>query len=186
MTAVDKSFFESEREAMIARKKHIRETEKSLLKDFPTFMKSPRSKEATPLTQRGIEINAGWLQVLVDLIHELQKIESRHSVIIALTQIKQKFGELRVYFQYHYADPTRVYPDGEDVNPVTSEILTAIDIAMERARTICELCGASPAQLRHRRFMQCLCDSCNEREKKISGVLRDLLALSVSEDDLEK
>lgn len=180
----DEELFESERQAVIARRKRSRELNALIFKDFSTFVQDPRSKETTSFLRYGLQVDAGWFQVVIDLMHELRKIGERHQVFITFTQVKQKFGELRVYFTYQHKEPTTVSKNRDEPDPIMADILTEIDIATTRARAICELCGARPAQLRQRPLTQTLCDSCSDHVEKVPLVIRARVLLSITDDDL--
>ena len=89
----------------------------------------------------GFECGDGWLLTIgeLGLAATLQFPEAR------ATQVKEKFGRLRVYH-------TELYKD--------LEIL--IGRAAEKASNMCEHCGASPAKLSGKTWVRTLCDGCSK------------------------
>ena len=70
------------------------------------------------------ELPAGWRELFRKLIADLTAIDPN----IAVTQAKQKFGRLRVYYRPY--------------SPDASEL---VDAAEQQSRTICEKCGGPPS-----------------------------------------
>lgn len=68
----------------------------------------------------GVDCPAGWLDILIELGHELEGIEG-----LVVKQIKPKFGGLRVYTNL-------------DGNTVVDALIGA---AMDRSWRTCEVCG---------------------------------------------
>jgi len=97
----------------------------------------------------GFETGRGWYPLIYELLNKLQAIEDRDGIGLEITQIKEKFGGLRVY-----------------TNIGTDEIWNLIEEYGEKSFTICEICG-KPGKLRNNHgWYTTLCDSCQEREEK--------------------
>ncbi|MHA2220235.1 MAG: hypothetical protein ACXACY_30520 [Candidatus Hodarchaeales archaeon] len=95
--------------------------QKRLLKDYPTLFKALEENTSgimLPLSF-GIECGNGWFDLINKLFKELAKDET-----MRLSQVKEKFGGLRVY--------TYLY---------TEESGKLIDEAEKKSFRICELCG---------------------------------------------
>jgi hypothetical protein len=73
----------------------------------------------------GPEIGIGWFPIIEQLLKDLRSIGATP----VLTQIKEKFGGLRVYWT----------PFGHEIP--TPSIETVIRVAEERARKTCDRCG---------------------------------------------
>jgi len=95
-------------------------------------------EEQFPIAMRnvvcGAECGAGWFVLCMDLI---RLCDERG---VEVSQIKQKFGELRFY-----------------VGEAPSEVHEAIRIATEKSKTICEECGR-PGRLAGKHWIATLCD----------------------------
>ena len=89
----------------------------------------------------GFECGDGWLMVIgeLGLAATLQFPEAR------ATQVKEKFGGLRVYH-----------------TEVNADLESLIYRAEQKAANTCEHCGASPAKLRGKSWVRTLCDGCDK------------------------
>lgn len=71
---------------------------------------------------RGPQVAAGWMPIVEEMLVALKDLP------ITIVQIKEKFGELRVY--------------ADDVtDEQATEIAKIIEIATYKARHTCEICG---------------------------------------------
>ncbi|MFL9913991.1 hypothetical protein PQR75_01000 [Paraburkholderia fungorum] len=116
---------------------------------------------AHPLTFRKLESRLpsgerfecapGWKAIIADLAAGLEQIARESSdEPIAVEQVKQKLGSLRVYL----------------AGPTTEAAETLVDIAQERSLCTCELCGA-PGTLRGvRHRIRVLCERCEASSRK--------------------
>jgi len=107
-----------------------------------------------PLLQRnlmafGFEAGPGWWRLICELLDKLQAIEDRDKIGLEITQIKEKFGGLRVY-----------------TNTSTDEIWELIDKYEAKSFTICEFCG-KPGKLRNNHgWYTTLCDECQKESEE--------------------
>lgn len=79
----------------------------------------------TPYELFGIECGDGWkhlYQPIIDKVNEYNKEHKDNP--LQIDQIKEKFGELRIYLSYH-----------------VKEIEDMIAIAEEKSHYTCEICG---------------------------------------------
>ncbi len=84
------------------------------------------------------ECGEGWSSLIDPIIERIEETGGR------VSQIKEKYGRLRIYW-----DPG----EGE----IDDSIERAVDEAEEKSATLCELCGA-PARLMYARYWyQTLC-----------------------------
>lgn len=107
-------------------------------------------KDRCPILERGIECGEGWYDVIKELFQDLADATTNDGEI-AITQIKEKFGQLTVYCLGY------------------SLAVESIDRAQEKASHICELCGSNNARnafcdTLHRRY-QTLCQICEKRRE---------------------
>lgn len=86
-------------------------------------------------------VGAGWYSIIRDLDARLAVTEG-YNFTACYTQIKEKFGELRVY-----------------TGGITPEGRQAIRDAEELSYRTCEICGA-PGAPRQGGWIQTLCDKC--------------------------
>ena len=110
-------------------------TKEELLKQYPSILKC------------SLDIGEGWtvlvenLCILIENHSHFQRPEI-HEVVAR--QIKEKFGGLRFYY------------DGGD-----AFIRGAVTFAEQLSYHICEMCGA-PGKLRHKSWLQTLCNEHNQ------------------------
>ena len=97
-----------------------------------------------PVTDYKSEVGKGWHPLLDELDAELRETVPGYQVF----QVKEKFGELRVYLQ-------------GGTFPPAWEIIEKYTI---RSRTVCEYCG-EPGTHRQDRWWRTLCDPCEERHQ---------------------
>jgi hypothetical protein len=99
----------------------------------------------------GFEIGDGWIPIMRELCEKIQaEIDSDPEAYkdLEFTQVKEKWGGLRVYLNYYY--------------PKIEEL---VDDAEAKSFETCEVCG-KPGKLREdRSWIVTLCDECNEKEK---------------------
>ena len=96
----------------------------------------------------GWQCGKGWYPLIEELIDKLQMIENKQHIGLEITEIKEKYGGLRVY-----------------TNIGTDEIWDLIDGYERKSFTICEQCG-KPGSLRNNHgWFTTLCD---KRQKKMS------------------
>ena len=89
----------------------------------------------------GFEHDAGWMSIIEDMLEHISEIVERKGLKdFYFTQIKEKFGTLRVYTSLH-----------------DEEISEAIQNYEELSAETCEVCGA-PGKLRRGSWIKCLCD----------------------------
>ena len=117
----------------------------------------------TSYEEFGCEVNDGWLDICNEIIKNVEEY-NRNRVIedqIEISQIKSKFGELRVYLTDYNGN--LVYPEG---------LYDFIRDCETRASNTCEYCGShdNVTTTSYNGWIRTLCDKCNEKlrsEKKI-------------------
>jgi hypothetical protein len=103
------------------------------------------------LNNHVLDVGPGWKDILYDLDKKLEKIVPDYEV----TQVKEKYGALRIYLEY---------PSGYcDIAELE------LEYAEEASTKICEQCGCD-GTLRHGTWMKTLCDTCHRlrEERKAS------------------
>lgn len=95
---------------------------------------------STPYSERGFEIGDGWFDIVYGMALDIEAVMG--DCIIYCTQIKEKFGELRVYVSAHHDD-----------------IQEIIDRAAVESRVICEICGATGKRRTLGNLMKTVCDN---------------------------
>lgn len=120
------------------------------IRQFPDLLETERSGPAqNPFHQFGIEVGSGWFRIFYQMLSELDELR-KSGEYIALRQVKEKWGGLRIYI------------DGPD------EADDIVSKYSEMSCQICEICGEK-GKLRSDGWMVTLCDLHDkERDKPCS------------------
>lgn len=126
------------------------ELERKLLTKYPRIFAIDQSSPTAP-TYRGVECGDGWFVLLERLCDDIQVHVDAHLVPqVTFTQLKEKFGELRVY---HLGGDGQV----EDL----------INIAESASKITCENCGSLGLRQRTRHgWIKTLCTPCMDRANR--------------------
>jgi hypothetical protein len=122
------------------------EHENDILREHPLIYRELKSR--LPTGER-FECHAGWKLLLSDVSAALEQLARKQQredeTPLAIVQVKEKFGTLRVYFAYRKTD-------GADA------LVTA---AYERSRRTCEFCGDAGEFRGRRGHMRVQCAQCD-------------------------
>jgi len=123
-----------------------KELEEKLFEKYPHLLRGRHYSIKENLLPFGIACGNGWF----DLIDKtLAKIKEKDEEVL-VTQIKEKYAELRIY-----------------VNEASLEVYDIIHEAEEKSRTVCERCGKHNAEVRSKGgWFKTLCDSCYAEWKR--------------------
>lgn len=105
-----------------------------------------------------VECNEGWYPIIDDLSKEISEIAKRFPVTdgenhISVVQIKEKFGGLRYYVNYHDMSD-------DDIQ----QIEYIIRNAEMKTFAVCEDCGGNGEKVSPRRYwMKTLCPDCQNK-----------------------
>ena len=112
------------------------------LKELEIIKRSVKDKD-TPFSMFGIECDYGWNTIIVEALNKMEELDDKDSYI---TQIKEKFGELRIY--------TSSYKES-----IERQLEQIIEEAEIKASETCEVCGAK-GTLRTKGWISVRCDKC--------------------------
>lgn len=105
-----------------------------------------------PICEFGLECGKGWYTLLNKLFEEIDYIDKLKCTRI--TQIKEKFGTLRVYYTYI-----------EKPNDIVERLVhNSISIAEYNSKRICETCGKI-GTLKQNDYHRVTCEVCEENYK---------------------
>jgi len=97
----------------------------------------------------GWQCGEGWYPLIEELLNKLQAIENKQHIGLEVTEIKEKFGGLRIY-----------------INTGNDTIWNLISEYEARSFYICERCG-KPGKLRNNHnWYTTLCDECQAKESE--------------------
>lgn len=91
----------------------------------------------------GVECGEGWYGVLERLCEKLSKYSEEKGLDIQFVQIKEKYGELRVYLNYYDDEVDKMTEEAENEADNTCEICSAkgeLSIKFGWYKTLCEEC----------------------------------------------
>lgn len=98
----------------------------------------------------GFMCGVGWHPLIFEMMDEIQDIVDRDNLDdFEITEIKEKYGKLRVYTT-HYIE----------------EIATIIRKYEDRSSRICELCGKRGRARNINKWITTICDECYTEMKK--------------------
>ncbi len=97
----------------------------------------------------GFMCGEGWHPLIMDALGKIQKIVDEEGLDVRVTEIKEKYGGLRIYLDSY-----------------TDEIQTIIDAAEEKSLTTCEVCGKEAKQHIVNGWVCTRCDICLGERKQ--------------------
>jgi hypothetical protein len=113
----------------------------SIIKPDPTLQNN--------LMAYGFMCGLGWYPLIRETLDKIQAIVDRDGFDLEITEVKEKFGELRIY--------TSIYIE---------EIEDIIEEATNKSTKICELCG-KPGKLHNvNGWWSTLCEECLEGKQR--------------------
>lgn len=122
------------------------EKSKLLMEIFPKAFEDTHKEE--PFALFGFECDDGWFDLLKEALEKIKAyIDSKESVTFNVTQIKEKFGTLRFYY--------------DAIVPGDNPIDSIIDAAEIRSAKECERCGAPASTKRRGCWFYTSCDDCD-------------------------
>lgn len=120
------------------------EFEKKLIEKYPTFFirgQTPRDPYFW-----GLEVEDGWYGILEEACEEISKLDNG---TFRFTQIKEKWGQLRSYFDYI----------GDEIDN-TNELFQIIDDLEDTSRNVCEFCGSMEGVTTSGSWLKTVCKNC--------------------------
>jgi hypothetical protein len=117
------------------------ELENKLIKDFPVFFKQTEYTMDKSCMYWGIECEDGWEPLLRKAITKIVKIDPNAEA----TQIKEKYGSLRLYISTNKDKAFDVAEEAED-----------------KSCEICEICG-KPGTINENGWLKSRCKKCEDK-----------------------
>ena len=107
---------------------------------------NPDPKLRNNLMAFGFECGRGWLPLVFETLDKIQAIVDRDKLDLEITQVKEKYGELRIY-----------------TSSYTEEIDEIIQEATDKSVTICEQYGKDGQLVRFGSWYMTRCEECLEQ-----------------------
>ena len=118
----------------------------------------------------GFECGDGWFEPLLEFSKEVARINGiamKSHICFVASQIKQKFGDIRVYWHTKsFPDMCDQIPNREDAMRLYSMMNNAINTLVLRCRNTCENCGATHHIITTDGWIQRLCIKCAGQRSK--------------------
>lgn len=122
-----------------------------IFEECPLIYRRTADGAETIVLRRGVECGDGWFELIHQLSLSIESIAQhlqREGVPICMlpqvSQVKEKFGDLRVYLEKSAAGVAEV-----------------VDVARQRAAKTCELCGQpGKKRITSSEWVTVLCDNC--------------------------
>ena len=130
------------------------ELERQLIQQFPEMFQGVKKPLRESLMGFGCECGDGWYGLIEQVCLDIKYLKTP----IEWTQIKEKFGGLRMYFRF------LGYPKQAEVD----EVYKVIDRAEEQSFKICEQCGEVGKRQTDHYWVRTECDACRERRVHVS------------------
>lgn len=124
-----------------------RKLEKSLLERYPSFFPNIYGNPVKTSLAFGLECDNGWFSIVEELC---EKIASLGDIGFEFTQIKEKWGLLRVYYIFR----------AENEHWDWDKIDKLIDIAETKSKHTCEHCGSNDDVSQTNGWIKTLCKNC--------------------------
>ena len=141
------------------------ELEKELQKLSPTFLAEMYGDMYKTAMHWGITCGDGWFEPLKKFCIKTQELnECLKDVAIVAKQIKEKFGEIRVYWDLEKTDKPlfeRDTADWEEYSEVVEQFRSYREELCDDTESTCELCGKNQYPLVCTKgWIKYVCDDC--------------------------
>lgn len=121
-----------------------KELSDKLREDFPELCVDYGGDPRETCMAWGFDIDGGWEPILRWLLMGLDTLRREKAPELRLTQVKEKFGRLRVY-----------------IGQAPDEAHTLCAVASAMSGYVCEMCGDA-GHVRDGSWIRTLCDKCSE------------------------
>jgi len=133
------------------------ELEKKLLEKYPTLFRNLYGDEMKTCMHFGCDHADGWYDLLERTCEKVIQVDKRK--VVFFEQVKEKFGQLRIYFTLENNGEEITQRDARDkLYKTVSGIIIAAEYESEET---CEICG-EPGKSRtsSHRWISTACDEC--------------------------
>jgi len=116
-----------------------KDLEKQLYNKYPEFFKQKDLPASETCMSLGIETGSGWFYLIDELVGKIIKLDPK----VEATQVKEKFGLLRIY-----------------TTATKHEVWDLIDKYQKKSAKVCEECGSKGKHRKPGGWFLTLCDDC--------------------------
>jgi len=115
----------------------------------------------------GFCIGRGWRNILYNLCLDLQKICDKTKIDIQFTQIKEKYGSARFYYDTRMP----VICDKLKLTEINNEILLLINESEDKTYTTCAACGKEYKRKKQETgWIKSICNNCDIIRNRYKGI----------------
>ena len=125
------------------------EHEQQLIKKYPSLFMDYAKDPTESLMYFGCECGSGWYELLDRTCAKLVEQAKLENIDVSFSQVKEKFGALRIYLS-----------NGSDA------LWKILSDAEHESESICEWCGAPGSLDVLNRWHATLCPSCKEKRRE--------------------
>ena len=115
----------------------------------------------------GCECGDGWfepLKTFITVVHFINEIATLYNSKFVCTQLKEKYGELTVYYDIRYINP-KEKTDEFVINILDNMFDDALTDCEKACWDVCEVCGNNQNLITTKGYIQRLCKTCAERNR---------------------
>ena len=109
----------------------------------------PDPKLENNLMAFGFMCGLGWYPLIYETLDAIQSVVDRDNLDIEVAEIKEKYGELRIYMSSYV-------PEIEEI----------INEATRKSLEICEICGESGERIDRSGWLMTRCEECLKKESE--------------------
>lgn len=142
------------------------ELEQKLVSKYPKLFSEYGGNEKETCMAFGFECGDGWFDIIEVLSHSIQnhcdyinRMYPRFRLQAVASQVKEKYGSLRFYLDFHYADDLEEH-EMEKIRNTLRFIDGMVSMAESMSERSCGQCGSSFKLDRNQPFPHSICDSC--------------------------
>lgn len=109
-----------------------------------------------------VSIGPGWVDLVEDLVYEVRDFLSKHNMpynTFTFTQVKEKFGGLRAYYNLEHID--------DSYNELDDKLYDLVRLYESKSYTICENCAQPGSVTKDKGWILTLCESCKKKENRV-------------------
>jgi hypothetical protein len=112
--------------------------EQQLYNKYPTLFRQKDLSAQETCMCWGITVGNGWYTIVEEACQKLQQLADESKVIIEFSQVKEKFAELRLYFE---VKPINDLPPLFEIESIFEKAREIASQAERLSLLTCEICG---------------------------------------------
>ena len=143
--------------------------EKELYEFEPDFFSEGIACKSGILTEKdtcmfwGCECGDGWFEPLKNFLRKVKYLNAllrEYNGVIVCEQLKEKYGELTIYWSVKKYDPEKEYYDTEKINLISDIFCDCLRTAEVECWNVCEICGSKHDIITTNGYIQRICKDC--------------------------